>query len=122
MSTEEREINQKFDFYELMKSESESSLDTVSDNLTDSNDEDDYLSMMKEISEEEVSKMVYGASSDSSESSANQSGSSNVSISRTKTNSDGTISTESTQSIYSTSESNSSVDQTNSDVKIGTDD
>lgn len=116
------------DFYNLMKSEAAdmTSLkeDVIEETVSD-NEEDAYLEMMKLMSAEEESKIVYGASA--SESSADKSGSgggnsSNSSDSSLQTDSSGTIVQSEQQSVYSSAEQNGTADETNSDVKVGTED
>lgn len=121
MINKERELyNNENDFYDLMKSESEVTSE-IEEQYQDISDEDDYLSMMKIMSEEESENIVYGASNDTNNNSNSNSSFNNNSVSGgTKTNSDGTIDTNNVQDVYSSSESNGNVDETNSDVKMGT--
>ena len=94
MINKERELyNNENDFYDLMKSESEVTSE-IEEQYQDISDEDDYLSMMKIMSEEESENIVYGASNDTNNNSNSNSSFNNNSVSGgTKTNSDGTIDT-----------------------------
>lgn len=84
------------DFYNLMKSEAAdmTSLkeDVIEETVSDS-EEDTYLAMMKLMSAEEESKIVYGASPESSADKSGSGGgnSSNSSDSGLQTDSSGTI-------------------------------